>query len=95
MKIKFLKSAALDITWMRRYYKSVFPEGSQTARKNYHAARLAIMANPHIGHSVEYIIDARAYSISRTPFSFIYRVKDDVIEVVRVLDSRSEDSNMT
>lgn len=89
MEIRFLRSAASDIAWMRYYYRSVFPEGSQAARKNYHAARLALTASPHIGHSVEDADGIREYHIPRTPFSFVYRVNRDHIEVIRVLDKRS------
>ncbi|WP_162901268.1 type II toxin-antitoxin system RelE/ParE family toxin [Breoghania sp. L-A4] len=80
---------------MRRYYQSVFPEGSINARRPYEAATIALKANPSIGHPIERTEDVRAYPIPRTPFSFIYRVNGDVIEVLRILDERSGDSGMS
>lgn len=93
MQIRFLKSAASDVTWMRRYYRSIFPEGSKNAQKNYEVAKLALKANPFLGHPTENIDGVREYHIPRTPFCFVYRVTEDAIEVLRVLDERSEDSN--
>lgn len=93
MKIVFLASAKPDLRWFKHYYMSRFPEGRRNADAQFLSTKALLLANPFVGHSVENIEDARIYSIPRTPFSFIYRVKDNVIEVVRVLDTRSEDSN--
>lgn len=93
MKIRYLQSAAADIAWMRRYYRIVFPQGSNRARQNYRAASVALANNPRIGHPVAFVEGAREYRIPRTPFSFIYRIDEDAIEVIRILDGRSEDSN--
>ena len=90
MQFRFLKSTVPDIVWMRRYYQSVFPEGSKNARKNYEAAKIALRANPYLGHPVETMDGVREYHIPRTPLCFIYRIADDFIVVLRVLDQRSD-----
>ena len=89
MKIKFLESSARDIDWMRRYYRSVFVEGSKNAQKQYLSAMKALSMNAFIGHPSERVDGAREYHIPRTPFTFVYRVKDETIEVLRLLDGRS------
>ncbi len=78
---------------MRHYYRSVFPAGSKSAQKHYHAARLAISENPHIGRPLDDEDEVRIHSIARTPFAFVYRLAPDAVEVMRVLDGRSEDAN--
>ena len=92
MKIVFLESSAQDIAWMRKYYKSVFSAGSKNAQKNYNSAKLALKANAYIGHASDYGEGVYEYHIPRIPFTFIYRVKEDRIEMLRVLDDRSEES---
>jgi len=70
---------------MRRYYSSVFPQGERRARQQLKAIELLIMENPNIGKQSG---DAREFPIVRTPFSIIYRVNGDVIEIVRIWDQR-------
>ena len=74
-----------DVVWMRRYYSSVFPQGERRARQQLKAIELLIMENPNIGKQSG---DAREFPIVRTPFSIIYRVNGDVIEIVRIWDQR-------
>lgn len=89
MKIVFLFSAAKDIEWMRHYYRSVFPAGSKNAQKNYLAAKKALSVNAYIGHKSEEAEGVYEYHIPRTPFTFIYRVCEDRIEILRLFDGRS------
>lgn len=89
MKIIFLESSARDVEWMRRYYKSVFPEGAKNARRHYLSAIKAISANPTVGHPSERVATARELHIHRTPFTFIYRINGEYVEILRVLDGRS------
>lgn len=90
MRVRFLNSSADDITWMRRYCRAIFPEGSKNGQKNYAAGLNAIKENPFAGHPSEAIEGAREYHILRTPFTFVYLVRKDGIEVLRVLDRRGE-----
>ncbi len=90
MKLVFLKSAASDLSWMRRYYRSVFPQGSLRAKRQYTKTIALIKTNPHIGEPIEEFIDAHEYPILSTPFSMIYRIREDRIEVLRIIDNRSD-----
>ena len=89
MKLKFLASTTTDLKWMRFYYRRVFPDGAINAKQQYLKASSAILDNPLIGHASESIKDAREFYIARTPFSFVYRVTKDHIEIIRVIDGRS------
>jgi plasmid stabilization system protein ParE len=70
---------------MRRYYSSVFPQGERKARQQLKVTERLIMENPYIGKLSD---DAREFPILRTPFSIIYYIRADVIEVVRIWDQR-------
>lgn len=74
------------------YYTRVFPEGAKHAAKQYFRVLNVLRENPLIGHPVEGITGAREFVIPRTPFSFIYRIADDQIEMLRVWDQRSSHS---
>lgn len=93
MKIIFLASCKADLRWFKHYYMSRFPEGRQNADAQFLKAKELLSNNPHIGHPVEGMAGVRVHSVTRTPFAFIYRVTDDAIQVLRVLDSRAEESN--
>jgi plasmid stabilization system protein ParE len=88
MKIVFLEDAAQDIQWFRFYYQSIFPEGSKSARSNLKAIQLTLAANPYAGHPSDAREDVRELSVPRTPFSLIYRVTPDQIEILRLWDAR-------
>lgn len=44
----------------------------------------AIRRKPLIGHVLEDMEGVRELSIPRTPFSFIYRIVEDRVEILRV-----------
>ena len=94
MKLVFLPSTRADLAWMRSYYTRVFPEGARRAAVQYARTRNLLRQNPLIGHVVEDIEDIREYSIPRMPFSFIYRVVEDRIEILRVWDQRGDRSRL-
>ncbi len=90
MKIIYLASASPDLRWFKQYYMRVFPAGRENADKHFLATQTTLKNNPLIGHPSESVAGAREFSIARTPFSFIYRVQEDRIEVLRVIDNRSD-----
>ena len=90
MKIIFRSSAAADIKWFRQYYSIVFPAGDENAKKHYRNMCSALLTHPFIGHAIDPNLPARELPIPRTPFSFIYYIKDEEIIVLRVLDNRAE-----
>ena len=90
MKLVFLPSARADLLWMRTYYSSVFPDGARRAARQYQRVCDTIRRNPLIGHVLENMEEVRELSIPRPPFSFIYRIVDDRIEILRVWDQRGD-----
>jgi plasmid stabilization system protein ParE len=89
MKLVYLQSAAKDLLWMKRYYEAVFPQGKVNAATQFHKVRSAIISNPYIGIEVGFGERIREFYIPKTPFSYLYRIKDNQIEIMRVFDSRS------
>jgi plasmid stabilization system protein ParE len=89
MNIVYLKKAIQDLEWMKIYYKNVFPQGIKKAQKHFFSIESLLKNNPYIGHTAE-IKDIREISIPGIPFSFIYRIKENRIEILRVWDERQE-----
>ena len=94
MNLVFLPSTRSDLLWMRTYYTSVFPAGAKRAAEHYRMSCRAIGENPRIGRPVEDFPGVREFTIQRTPFSVIYRVIDDRIEVLRIWDQRGDRSDL-
>ena len=92
MNLVFLPSTRSDLLWMRTYYTSVFPAGAKRAAEHYRMTCSVIRENPLIGHPVEGMLGVREFAIQRTPFSVIYRVINDRIEVLRIWDQRGNRS---
>ncbi|ETX13666.1 hypothetical protein OCH239_09410 [Roseivivax halodurans JCM 10272] len=88
MKIVFLEATTRDILWFRYYYRSVFPEGSAKAAAHLKGIQRTLAANPYAGHKSEACENVRELSITRTPFTLIYRVAPTRIEVLRLWDTR-------
>jgi toxin ParE1/3/4 len=91
MRLVYLSTALPDAVWMRRYYRSIFPQGGRQARERFYAVEKLILENPHIGHPVE---GGREFPISGTPFRIIYRVQADAIEILRIWDGRRDPSTL-
>lgn len=79
---------------MRAYYAHIFPDGAKRAAEQYRRTSTLIRNNPLVGRAVEEMEEVREYSIPRTPFSFIYRVVGERIEILRVWDQRGDRSRL-
>lgn len=88
MRVIYLPSAKKDLIWFYEYYISVFPEGANKAIKQLDTMADLLATNPYIGQKIQR--EARQLVISSTPFSYIYRVTDEYIEVIRVWDNRQD-----
>ena len=89
MRIVYLESAEADLHWFKRYYTQVFPEGRKKADAQFLHTQQLLRENPMMGHLVEDIRGVREHHVTRTPFSFVYRLQGDRIEVLRVMDKRA------
>ena len=93
MKIVFLAKAKTDLRWFKRYYMSVFPQGRENADQHYFVLLKILRSSPMIGEPAQDAPNARQHPIKNTPFTVLYRVQPDCIEIMRVLDQRSGFSN--
>jgi len=89
MKIAYLPSTLEDLEWMRNYYTSVFPEGATRAREHLQATEILLCSHPDIGHETS-VSGVLEFTIQKTPFSIIYRINGDRIEILRVWDNRGD-----
>jgi plasmid stabilization system protein ParE len=89
MKLVYLETSKPDLDWYRLYYHSIFPAGARNAARQYLRAMSNLLDNPHIGHPID-ARGTREYSMPRIPFSVIYRISDDRIEVLRIWDQRAD-----
>ncbi|MDD9892386.1 MAG: type II toxin-antitoxin system RelE/ParE family toxin [Gammaproteobacteria bacterium] len=90
MLIRFLATAKTDLIWMRQYYTSVFPQGDDAARKHYQTALSLLVENPYMGRPSEANEGARELVIANTPFTFIYRINQPYIDILRLWDQRQD-----
>ena len=88
MKVVFLASATSGLRWFSLYYRSVFPEGSQSARKQMAIALTVLSENPRIGRRIPET-EYREFVVPRTPFTLIYRIGAMHIEILRLWDARA------
>ena len=86
MRLVFLRSAEGDLRWFRQYYENVFPDGGRRAWRQYAKAARRLVSLPLLGHPSDGK-GIREYAIGGLPFSFIYRVVDDRIEILRLWTS--------
>ena len=87
MKVSFLESTISDLAWFGDYYSVVFPSGGRLAYQQMANMCQLLEANPFMGHSGQ-ISGTRELHIPRTPFTLIYQVAEEEIEILRVWDER-------
>ncbi len=59
-------------------------------RTQFYAAELMLEHNPFIGRLNEDVDGVRELQMSRTPFSFLYRVTETHVEIIRVWNQRRD-----
>lgn len=89
MRVAYLQSAARGLVWFQKYYTTIFPEGGRLAREQLKQTELNLVDNPRIGRSLNEQ-SLRLVRLARTPFSLVYRVVTDRIEIIDVIDHRSD-----
>lgn len=89
MKLVFLPGTKPGLRWFKRYYSVVFREGKENADRHFLAMKKSLVSSPEIGRPVG-IRNYRIYMFPKTPFSVIYRIVGDRVEVVGGQDQRAE-----
>jgi plasmid stabilization system protein ParE len=93
MQIKFLDETKADLRWFKQYYSQVFPAGRTKADQQFRALLILLKSEPHVGRQEEEWPGVFEYVIPGIPFTVLYRIKDETIEIMRLYDQRSEFSN--
>ena len=88
MRIVFLPTTARDFEWITDYYLSIFPEGGLKAYRHLDRGLSNLSDNPRLGKAIART-GYRQYSVPRTPFSLIYRIGGEAIEILHIWDQRS------
>ena len=87
MRVLLSRSALTDLAWFRAYYKSVFPEGENNAIAQLNKIIRLLETNPYLGKPSA-VKGRREFHVPRTPFTLVYRVTEENIEIVRFWDER-------
>jgi plasmid stabilization system protein ParE len=90
VRVVYARRALEDMGWFRRYYATAFPEGRDRARDSLLRTEALVAENPLIGQPTGPGAETREFPVLRTPFALLYRLKEDRIEILRVLDRRAE-----
>lgn len=93
MQLVYLRSTERDFAWLRVYYTRIFPEGDKRAREQLRAIMRLVCDNPMIGRP-SLAPDVRELVFPGTPFSLIYRVRNDRIEVLQIWDNRADRADL-
>lgn len=89
MRISYSEVAKGDLSWFRIYYRSVFPEGGETASWKYLIAIRNPREHPRMSRPTE-APGVRELPIAGTPFSILYTIIGTTIEVLRAWDNRAD-----
>ena len=89
MHIVFLPSARVGLRWFHKYYTDVFTDGKANADRQFLTMKKVLLTTPDAGRPMG-VKNFRIYSIPRTPFSVIYRVEKERVEILKIYDQRSE-----
>jgi plasmid stabilization system protein ParE len=87
VEIVYLPSTRDGLAWLRRYHATVFPAGSARAKRQFHAVERLLREHPEAGHPTP-VEGVRRLVIPKTPFTRVYRVTAERIEILEVRDDR-------
>jgi plasmid stabilization system protein ParE len=90
LDIIFLPSARLGLQWFRIYYEQSFPEGMAKANARFEKCIRLLSHSPGMGRPAGKP-PRRRFSIPDTPYTVVYLQRERTLEVIQVLDQRSED----
>ncbi len=88
-RIVFLKRAIVDLHWFRIYHDEHFPEGLANAAAGMDKCVRLLAAFPKMGRVVGKS-PRRRLSVPKIPCTIIYEHRGDVVDIIRILDQRSE-----
>jgi toxin ParE1/3/4 len=89
LKITFLGRARQDLIWFKIYHEQYFPEGMAKANVRFKKSIQLLTNFPNMGRVVGRL-PRRCLAISNTPYTIVYRANENRLEIIRILDQRSE-----
>ena len=89
LKMAYSARARLDLHWFRIYCETQFPEGMPKANARFSKCLALLSMTPNMGRPAGKE-PRRRFSVPNTPYTILYQVNGDLLEVARVLDQRSE-----
>ena len=92
MKIRYLETTKPGLVWMKRYFQAQPQLDQTTAFENFDKAKRLLKQHPQAGEQFEDFVDVREIHITRSAFSILYSVIDDIIFIFDVRDSRGQRS---
>ena len=88
-----MDAAKPDLRWFKRHCITIFPESRRNAGQQYRALLKHLKSCPMIGEPADDFRNAREHPVKNTPFTEIYRIRPEHIEILRLSDQRSRFSN--
>ncbi len=85
---KILPRAGGDLRWVKSYYDMGNQGGGAKALFRMHDVFLLLSERPQIGPLAGQA-PRRWFSVPGMPFTVVYQLRQDVLEIVRILDQRS------
>jgi plasmid stabilization system protein ParE len=89
LQIVYTRDARLDYMYFRHYYEKYFPEGLENAARNFIQTMRVLASFPAVGRPIGKL-PRRCFKIQKTNFTIVYRAAPLRLEVLRILDQRSE-----
>ena len=86
MKIRWLEDAVYDLQALRNYISVENPKAAAQVAKKILDGIHIMSEQPEIGRPGR-VFNTRELVITKTPYIIPYRVKDSIIEIIRVLHS--------
>ena len=87
MKIQFLESSLPGLQWMRHYYRER-PQLKTNATQSYKKAKILLRDKIVTAKTFDEIEGVYERSILNTPFSILYTVKNEIVYVIDIRDTR-------
>ncbi|HVR80858.1 MAG TPA: type II toxin-antitoxin system RelE/ParE family toxin [Luteimonas sp.] len=89
LTLKWSIKALIDFDEAQAYIAQENPFAAQTVAERIWQASLRLPETPHIGR-LDLEGDTRHWVVQRTPYLIVYRVKGEVLEILRVWHGRRD-----
>ena len=87
LKLVITPAARLGLSWFRIYYLDYFPEGMLKANQRFEKICRLLCERPLMGRRAGRG-ECRFFIVPDTPYTIIYREREEFLEILNVLDQR-------